>query len=106
MKCVVAKFVPWLPSEEQKEFRAEVAQNMLETANKDPDFPKKVITGDESWVLCYCDPETKAHSSQWKWPKSLCLKKAQQSQSNIKAMLMVSLIMKVSSMSTLLQARQ
>jgi hypothetical protein len=33
----------------------------VETANKDPDFPQKVITGDESWVYAY-DPEAKAES--------------------------------------------
>jgi len=64
---------------------AEVAQDMLETANKDPDFLTKVITGDESWAF---DPETKAHSSQWKLPRSSCLKKARQSQRNVKAMFM------------------
>jgi len=37
---------------------AEVAQDMLETANKDPNFPKKFVPGDESWAY---DPETKAH---------------------------------------------
>jgi len=59
-----------------------------ENTNKDPDFPKKVITGDELWVYDY-DSETKAHSYQWKSPKFSHLKKAQQSQSNITAMLMV-----------------
>jgi hypothetical protein len=62
----------------QKEFCAEVAQDFLGTANKDPDFPKKVITGDESWVFDYV-PETKAHFSKWKLPESPYLKKAQQS---------------------------
>jgi hypothetical protein len=90
-KCVAAKFISRLLSKEQKEFCAEVVQDMLETANKDSDFPKKVITADESWVYDY-DPETKVHSSQWKSPKSSCLKKAQQSQSNVKAMLMIFLI--------------
>ena len=47
-KCVAAKFVLCLVSKEQKEFSAAVAQDMLETANKDPHFPKKFITGDES----------------------------------------------------------
>jgi hypothetical protein len=89
-KYVAAKFVPQLLSKEQKEFRAEVAQDMLETTNKDPDFPKNIITGDESWVCDYeYDPGTKAYSSQWKSPKSSCLKKAWQSQSNVKAMWMV-----------------
>ena len=89
-KCVAARFVPWLMSKDQKEFCAEVAQDMLETANKDSDFSKKFITGDESWVYdCAYDPVRKAHSSQWKSPKSSRQKKARQSQSNNKAVLMV-----------------
>ena len=83
-KCVPEKFVLWLLSKEQKECHAEVAQDLLKTANKDPDFPKKVIAGDESWVYGY-DPETKAHSSQWKSPEFPHLKKAQPSRSNVKA---------------------
>jgi hypothetical protein len=63
-KCVAAKFVLRLLYREQKEFHAAVAQDLLETANNDPDFLKKVITGDESWVYGY-DPKTKAQSSQW-----------------------------------------
>jgi len=35
------KFVQRLPSQEQKEFRAEVDQDLFKTANKDPDFPKR-----------------------------------------------------------------
>ena len=96
---------PWLLSQEQKEFRAEVAEDMLETTNNDLDFLKKVITRDESWVYGY-DPETKAQSSQWKSPESPRLKKVQRSQSNVKAMLTVFYIMKVlSTMIMLLQAR-
>ena len=85
---MVAKFVPRLLSQEQKEFCAAVAQDLLETANNDPDFLKKVITGDESWVYGY-DPETKAQSSQWKSPESARPKKARQSRSNIEVMLTV-----------------
>jgi hypothetical protein len=44
---VAAKFVPRLLSREQKDFRAVVAQGSLETANSDPDFLKKIITGDK-----------------------------------------------------------
>ena len=75
-------------SQEQKVFCAEVTQNLLETANRDPDFPKKVITGDESWIYGY-DPETKAQSSQWKSPESPRPKKARQSRSIVKVMLTV-----------------
>jgi hypothetical protein len=73
---MAAKFVPWLPSQEQKKFHAEIAQDLLETTNIDPYFWKKVITTDESWVYGY-DPEAKAQSSQWKLPKSQRLKKVQ-----------------------------
>ena len=66
-KLAAAKFVPRLLSLEQKECRAEVDQDLLETANKNPDFHKNVITGDESCVYCY-DPETKAQSSQCQSP--------------------------------------
>jgi hypothetical protein len=62
---LAAKFVLRLPSQEQKEFHAEVAQDLLETAYKDSDFLRKVIIRDESWVYG-CDPETNAHSSHWK----------------------------------------
>jgi len=47
-KCLAAKFVPWLLSQEQKEFHAEVAEDMLENANNNPDFLKKLITRNES----------------------------------------------------------
>ena len=88
-KRVAAKLFPQLQSRELKEFRAAVAQDLLGTAaNNDPDFLKKVITGDESWVYGY-DPETKAQSSQWKSPESPRPKKARQSRSNVKVMLTV-----------------
>jgi hypothetical protein len=47
---VVAKFVPKLLSQE---LCLEVAQDMLECANGDPEFLKAVITGDETWVYGY-----------------------------------------------------
>ena len=87
-KRVAAKLFPQLQSRELKEFRAAVAQDLLKTTNNDPDFLKKVITGDESWVYGY-DPETKAQSSQWKSPESPRPKKARQSRSNVKVMLTV-----------------
>jgi hypothetical protein len=57
-----AKFVPKLPTMEQKQLHLEVAQDMLDSANSDPNFLNIVTTGDESWVYGY-DPETKAKSS-------------------------------------------
>ena len=61
MKRVVAKFVPRLLLPEQKEHRAAVANGLIQTATNEPDFLKKVITRDESWVYSYTyDLETKA----------------------------------------------
>ena len=58
MKHVVAKFVLWLLLPEQKEYRALVANDLIQTATNEPDF-LQVITGAESWVYGY-DPEMKA----------------------------------------------
>ena len=44
MKHVVAKFIPWLLLPEQKEHRAAVANDFIQTATSEPDFLKKVIT--------------------------------------------------------------
>lgn len=68
MSRVFAKFIPRLLTEDQKNYRVEVAQDNLETIRNKPEMFKKVITGDESWVYGY-DPETKAQSSQWKSPE-------------------------------------
>ena len=46
----------------------DVVEAMLTTSKDNPDFLKKVITGDESWVYSY-DIETKLQSSQWKPPE-------------------------------------
>ena len=61
MKHVMTKFVPQLLLLEQKEHRAAVANDLIQTATNEPDFLKKLITRDESWVYGY-DPETKAQS--------------------------------------------
>ena len=63
----------------------DIAQEMLETFNGDPDLLKKVITGNESCVYDY-DIETKVQSSQWKHPRP---KKTRQVLSNMKVLLTV-----------------
>jgi histone-lysine N-methyltransferase SETMAR len=83
---VVAKYVPKLLSQEQQQLRLEVARDMLECANGDPEFLKNVITGDEMWVYGY-DPETKVQSSQWKHSSSPRPKKAQRVRSKVKVLL-------------------
>jgi hypothetical protein len=47
---LVAKFVPKLHSQEQQQLHLEVAQDILECTNGDPEFLKTMITGDETGV--------------------------------------------------------
>jgi hypothetical protein len=42
----MAKFMPKLLSQEQKQLRLEITRDMLECTNGDPEFLKTVITGD------------------------------------------------------------
>lgn len=55
---VAAKFVLRLLTQEQKEHRVEVCQELRQRAMDDPSFMSRIITGDETWVYGY-DPETK-----------------------------------------------
>jgi len=88
MHHVAAKFVPRLLTPEQKEHHVAICQELRQRVLDDPAFMSSVITGDESWVYRY-DPETKQQSSQWKSPGSPRPKKARQSSSKTKSMLIV-----------------
>ena len=88
MTRVYAKFIPKFLTTEQKDLRSEIAHDNLEMVNDDENVLKKVITGDESWVYGY-DPETKQQYSQWKRPDEPRPKKARQSRSHVKSMLII-----------------
>ena len=88
MRCVSAKFVPRLLTDEQKENRVEISQELLADANGNENFLKNIITGDETWVYGY-DVETKIQSSQWMGKGSPRPKKARLSRSKIKVMVVV-----------------
>ena len=62
MRRVSAKFISKLLNFDQKNRRMTITQEMLNEVNEDPDFLKRVITGDKPWVYGY-DVETKAQSS-------------------------------------------
>ena len=94
MHCVAAKFVPRLLTEEQKQNRITVSQELLDSSNTNENFLKNVITGDETWVYGY-DVETKVHSSQWVGKSSPRPKQARQCRSNVEVMLIVSFYWKV-----------
>ena len=63
MHHIAAKFVPRMLTDDQKQNRVDVSQELLDRANDD-NFLKNIITGDETWVYGY-DVETKVQSSQW-----------------------------------------
>ena len=64
MVRVSAKFLPRLLTDDQKENRVAISQELLSNANGNDSFLKKIITGDETWFYGY-DVETKTQSSQW-----------------------------------------
>ena len=72
----------------KKEHHAAIANDLIQTSTNEPDFLKKVITRDESWIYSY-DLEMKAQPSQWMLPVFPHLKKTWQSCSKIKTMLIV-----------------
>ena len=79
MQKICAKFVPRVLREDQKE-RHHVSREMVKLINSDPAVLDALVTCDESWIYCY-DPETKRQSSQWKHAGSPRPKKARQSKS-------------------------
>ena len=66
MRKMCAKMVPKELTEEQKQRRVTICQDLLE---RQDDILGRVITGDETWVYQY-DPETKRQSAQWKTANS------------------------------------
>ena len=55
IRRVSAKFVPRLLSDDQKENRAEISQELLANANGNENFLKNIIIGDDKvglWVRC------------------------------------------------------
>ena len=86
MRKICAKFVPGVLREDQKERRCHDSREMVELINSDPAVLDALVTGDESWIYCY-DPETKRQSSQWKHTGSPRPKKARQSKSTYKLLM-------------------
>jgi len=82
MHRIAAKFVPRVLTQDQKDSRVAICQELKETVKNDPTLLLNVITGDESIVYAY-DPETKLQSSQWKSPGSPRPKKARMQKKQI-----------------------
>ena len=86
MQKIYAKFVPWVLREDQKEKRCHDSREMVELINSDPAILDALVTCDESWIYCY-DPETKRQSSLLKHTGSPRPKKARQSKSTHKLLM-------------------
>ena len=86
MQKICAKFVPRMLREDQKERHCHDSREMVELINSDPAVLDDLVTCDESWIYCY-DPETKRQSSQWKHAGSPRPKKARQSKSTHKLLM-------------------
>ena len=86
MQKICAKFVLRVLRENQKERRCHDSREMVKLINSDPTVLDALVTCDESWIYCY-DLETKRQSSQWKHAGSSRLKKARQSKSTHKLLM-------------------
>ena len=86
MRKICTKFVPRVLREDQKERRYHDSREMVELINSDPAVLDALVTCDESWIYCY-DLETKRQSSQWKHAGSSRPKKARQSKSTHKLLM-------------------
>ena len=80
------KFIPRALREDQKERRCHDSRETVELVNSDPAVIDALVTCNESWIYCY-DPETKRQSSQWKHAGSPRPKKARQSKSTHKLLM-------------------
>ena len=83
---ICVKFVPSVLREDQKERRCHDSREMVKLINSDPAVLDALVTCDESWIYCY-DPETKRQGSQWKHVGSPRPKKARQSKSTHKLLM-------------------
>jgi len=90
MHRIAAKFVPKVLTQDRKDSRIAICQELKETVINDPTLLLNVITGDESIVYAY-EPETKLQSSQWKSPASPRPKKARMQKANWRRCSLVSL---------------
>ena len=88
---ICARFVPRVLREDQKERRCHDSREMVELINSDPALLEALVTYDESWIYCY-DPDSKRQSSQRKRAGYPRPKKARQSKSTHKLLMIPFLI--------------
>ena len=88
MRKICVKFVQRVLREDQKERRCHDSREMVELINSDLAVLDTLVTCDESWIYCY-DPETMRQSSQWKHAGSPRPKKARQTKSTHKLLMIL-----------------
>ena len=88
MRKIYAKSVQKVLREDKKERRCHDSMEMVELINSDPAVLDALVTCDESWIYFY-DPETKRQSCQRKHAGSPRLKKARQSKSTHKLLMIL-----------------
>ena len=81
---ICARFVPRVLRDYQKERRCHDSRDMVELINSGPAVLDALLTCDESWIY---DPKTKRQCSQWKHAGSPIPKKARQSKSTHKLLM-------------------
>ena len=86
MRKICAKFVPRVLREDQKERRCHDSREMVELVNSNLAVLNALVTCEKSWIYCY-DPETKRQSSQGKHAGPPRPKKARQSDSTRKLLI-------------------
>ena len=67
MRKLTSHWVPKSLSDEQMATRVSVCSALLNCFRLKDDFPLRLVTVDETWVLYY-EPENKAQSRQWVEP--------------------------------------
>jgi len=83
---IFSRFIPHSLTPEQKARRTRACRDLIATADIDPDFFKKIVTGDETWCFAY-DPTTKRQSAAWVGETSPRPKKLRFQKSRVKTML-------------------
>jgi len=73
---------------EQKDLKIAACRDLSATADSDPDFFKKIVTGDKTWCFAY-DPTTKRQSAAWVGEPSPRPKKLRFQKSRVKTMLVI-----------------
>jgi len=85
---ICSRFVPHTLAPEQKDRRIAACRDLIATADSDPDFFKKIVTGDETWCFVY-DPTTKRQSAAWIGETSPRPKKLRFQKSRVKTTLVI-----------------